>query len=809
MSNAANAALKDMDAFSSCLGAWLTGISVPQRLWPILLEKLKAAVFDAGASFSIAAIDHHEGDGDETEDHRRSDRAAFALVAQRDIQAFSDVWLLDHCWTFPLRDCRSMLERNDDLRDRILTMISGKPSALRASAGGSCDDEEAKNRVREDEALWVYNNMWRLARSYKAKRRSIISSGHDESGDGEGRGDEEEIRTDDEFENLWFFLDEVGSAIWPSFKGNKGRNGFSDSFDDDDDDDDDEDGDDEDLVGAEANLCIATLPLQFSLGPAEQPVCLSIAWPKTDISAGTLCGTDATTVSGDETKPDDSMAPLPVSFVVKRSPAAATLLYGSLRQRQQLLASAVAKLDGMLSAHEAAQRLGDARLLGGRRRGSSVAAASPASAHAVASASSFSSSLSANSSSFSGGGVEGLLSGSSCVGGEGAPAELPDVIPFYTDSKLVATFVTSPRFRLVEDPLDAVVMWLLHHPMKRSDDFPHARIVSQFPEERFFTNKQMLARVLHGRIGQPEWLATTYDATTELEEFIADFTARETVLKRSQHGEDDEEDVIEAQRLLTRLALLRPPDGTNLWIAKPTNLARSIGMTVSDNLECLLRAVETDPKILCKYISNPCTLRGRKFDLRFVVALRSLSTANGGVGLKAFLYNVFWTRFAAEKFDLKDFDMYDKHFTVMNYGGRTEKLLQLHYDAFILEFEREYPLVLWSRDVYPKIRSMIREAFAGLPSDPIPHERFRGVYGIDVMLSVNPGGQQSIMASVASSSSSSAAGTCSISIDPTLLEITYSPDCHRACKYHPSFMNDVFHTLIAGDAASAHNFTLL
>lgn len=30
---------------------------------------------------------------------------------------------------------------------------------------------------------------------------------------------------------------------------------------------------------------------------------------------------------------------------------------------------------------------------------------------------------------------------------------------------------------------------------------------------------------------------------------------------------------------------------------------------------------------------------------------------------------------------------------------------------------------------------------------------------------------------------------------PKLLEMTFSPDCHRACKYHPSFYDDVFECL--------------
>lgn len=30
---------------------------------------------------------------------------------------------------------------------------------------------------------------------------------------------------------------------------------------------------------------------------------------------------------------------------------------------------------------------------------------------------------------------------------------------------------------------------------------------------------------------------------------------------------------------------------------------------------------------------------------------------------------------------------------------------------------------------------------------------------------------------------------------PKLLEMTFSPDCNRACKYHPSFYNDILNCL--------------
>ena len=46
--------------------------------------------------------------------------------------------------------------------------------------------------------------------------------------------------------------------------------------------------------------------------------------------------------------------------------------------------------------------------------------------------------------------------------------------------------------------------------------------------------------------------------------------------------------------------------------------------------------METGPKICQKYIERPATFRGRKFDLRLLVLLRSVRP------LEALLYDVFW-----------------------------------------------------------------------------------------------------------------------------------------------------------------------
>jgi tubulin--tyrosine ligase-like protein 12 len=69
---------------------------------------------------------------------------------------------------------------------------------------------------------------------------------------------------------------------------------------------------------------------------------------------------------------------------------------------------------------------------------------------------------------------------------------------------------------------------------------------------------------------------------------------------------------------------------------KPWNMARTIDTTVSGDLSAIIRLIETGPKICQKYIEYPALFQGRKFDLRYIVLVRSICP------LDIFLTDVFW-----------------------------------------------------------------------------------------------------------------------------------------------------------------------
>lgn len=72
---------------------------------------------------------------------------------------------------------------------------------------------------------------------------------------------------------------------------------------------------------------------------------------------------------------------------------------------------------------------------------------------------------------------------------------------------------------------------------------------------------------MQSTFGNIEWIQPTYNLETELPAFIGEYLRRQEALEN------------------------------NIWIIKPPNLARSMDMVVTDNLDAIIRHVETGPKL--------------------------------------------------------------------------------------------------------------------------------------------------------------------------------------------------------------------
>ncbi|CAK6975642.1 tubulin--tyrosine ligase-like protein 12 isoform X2 [Scomber scombrus] len=340
------------------------------------------------------------------------------------------------------------------------------------------------------------------------------------------------------------------------------------------------------------------------------------------------------------------------------------------------------------------------------------------------------------------------------------PAEIqPHTVPqdkilkVYSEMSQVTNNLTHPRFQLTEDEEEADVIWGYNHIKdyrKLSEERPHV-MLNQFPCESLVTVKDCLAAISRRVKGgpSPDWLPETFNLQTELPQFVKDYQLRR------QRGED------------------------NHWICKPWNLARGLDTHITNNLDYIIRQRESTPKVVCKYLEDPVLFHREevgdvKMDIRYMLMLRSVKP------LRLYAYNVFWLRFANRPFSLDHFDDYQKHFTVMNYAEGVQ-LKQVHYDEFIPMFEKQYPQHPW-KEVEAEVFKAFKELFEAASSRPAPYgvcayPSSRAIYAVDLMLKWRRGENGERL------------------MQPQILELNFSPDCARACLYHPSFYNDMFQTL--------------
>ena len=258
-------------------------------------------------------------------------------------------------------------------------------------------------------------------------------------------------------------------------------------------------------------------------------------------------------------------------------------------------------------------------------------------------------------------------------------------------------------------------------------------MVNQIENENCLTVKDLLYETVTQYMGNVPWLPETYILSEPND--VALFLHRNEELKKHSQS--------------------------HAWVVKAFNQSRANFMFVTEEPSEALRNAAVDLRIAQRYLWNPLNIFGLKFDLRFIVLLKSVKP------MELYAYKVFWPRLAPKKWALDDFDDYERHFTVMNYRA-PDKVTHKTYIDFIQQFEIENPNVKWD-DVLHNCYKVIRDMFICGCQKMVPTPYTKAMYGIDLMITND--------------------------YQPIILECNFQPDCKRACNLCPTFVDDVFEVL--------------
>ena len=208
-----------------------------------------------------------------------------------------------------------------------------------------------------------------------------------------------------------------------------------------------------------------------------------------------------------------------------------------------------------------------------------------------------------------------------------------------------------------------------------------------------------------------------------------------------------EPDDAEYCRFKGAAAALASERGESVWIVKPRNMNRGIGIEVCESskaVDALLKKKKRGSQhVVQKYVERPLLVRGRKFDIRLYVLVTS--------DLKVFMYRDSYVRTCSTAYDAANCADKSMHLT----NDYVQKFLDsygTHEDANKLSFDelqaifREEPLadgkvLSVADDLWPQMRRCVQATIAcALPHFPIMAPGGSGgggsfeLYGLDFLV---------------------------------------------------------------------------
>ena len=307
-------------------------------------------------------------------------------------------------------------------------------------------------------------------------------------------------------------------------------------------------------------------------------------------------------------------------------------------------------------------------------------------------------------------------------------------LKIYLDIDVFRENIHSDKFQLVDTPEEADLRWFT---FRNIEDFKEVYdnkiLVDQIEGEENITSKDLLYETCTEYMGNVPWLPETYILTEP--EQITRFMKRH-------------EELVESNQ-------------SHAWVCKAFNTSRANYMIVSENVSEILRHASVGPRLAQRYMWNPLNIYGQKFDLRFIVLLKSVKP------MELYAYKVFWPRFAPKQWCLDDFTDYERHFTVMNYRA-PEKVTSKNWDDFEEEFNIENKDIKWS-EMLDRCYKAMRDMFICGCQKMVPSPYTKSMFGIDMMITND--------------------------YQPVILECNFQPDCHRACNLCPTFVDDILEVM--------------
>ena len=97
----------------------------------------------------------------------------------------------------------------------------------------------------------------------------------------------------------------------------------------------------------------------------------------------------------------------------------------------------------------------------------------------------------------------------------------------------------------------------------------------------------------------------------------------------------------------------------NYWIMKPAAKSRGRGIEVINSIDSVIYG---EPMVMQRYLKNPLTCKGFKFDLRIYVLVTSVNP------LEMFVYKEGFARFSTVPYNLDPNDKANKYIHLTNYS---------------------------------------------------------------------------------------------------------------------------------------------